>query len=165
MSAISSEKVIHARSCTNNYWSKISRLISKKLTNWHVDSTNKTIFNPSPPSPAQQGAFNPKTSIDYFQWLRGAQNTEMTNSRLVFTDCAITVYFFSALNIMHYLSGNLYSLIVAACDRLVSIYRFFNIWLFNTFGSGLLLLLLPLCAQCMCSSWAVRGAEMTFYEP
>lgn len=56
---------------------------------------------------------------------------------------------------MHYLSGNVYSLKVAACDLLVSIYRFFNIWLFNTIGSGLLLLLLPLsvcAAQCMCSS-------------
>lgn len=55
---------------------------------------------------------------------------------------------------MHYLSGNVYSLSVAACDLLVSIYRFFNIWLFNTIGSGLLLLLpLSVCAaQCMCSS-------------
>lgn len=48
---------------------------------------------------------------------------------------------------MHYLSGNVYSLSVAACDLLVSIYRFFNIWLFNTIGSGLLLLLLPLSVQ------------------
>lgn len=47
---------------------------------------------------------------------------------------------------MHYLSGNVYSLSVAACDLLVSIYRFFNIWLFNTIGSGLLLLL-PLSVQ------------------
>lgn len=47
---------------------------------------------------------------------------------------------------MHYLSGNVYSLKVAACDLLVSIYRFFNIWLFNTIGSGLLLLL-PLSVQ------------------
>lgn len=48
---------------------------------------------------------------------------------------------------MHYLSGNVYSLSVAACDLLVSIYRFFNIWLFNTIGSGLLLLsVLSVCA-------------------
>lgn len=56
---------------------------------------------------------------------------------------------------MHYLSGNVYSLSVAACDLLISIYRFFNIWLFNTIGSGLLLLLplsvqLSVCAALSC---------------
>lgn len=92
----------------------------------NVDSTNEiVIFNPSSPFTAQRDAFNPENLRSrYSRGLGGAQNTKMTNSQLLFTECAITVCTFSAQNIMHYLSEYFYGLIMPACDFLISIYRF-----------------------------------------
>lgn len=124
MTTVSSEEMIHPCICSNKYWAEIAGLCLKANQNRNVDSTDTTMFNPFLPSMAQQDVFNPRTTMVsiFREW--GSPGHHMTNSCLLFTKCAITVWIFSAQNIMRYLCQCFYSLILVAWDFPVSIYRF-----------------------------------------
>lgn len=125
MTTVSGEEMIHPCICSNKYWAEIAGLLFKKPTKIEMlTQPTRPCLILFFPSMAQQDVFNPRTTVVsiFREW--GSPGHHMTNSCLLFTKCAITVWIFSAQNIMHYLCQCLYSLILVAWDFPVCIYRF-----------------------------------------
>lgn len=96
---------------------------------------------------AQHGVFNLKTSTVSIFKDRGSPEHQMTNSGLLFTQCAITVPIFSAQNIMHYLFEIFFFFRVFSWLLVIfkSVFIGSHIWFCNAVWSGHLRLVLPVC--------------------